>query len=270
MNEFIENIDGNNIFYKRGGKGTTLLLIHGITTNSFIWKDIYPELSKHYDVIAVDLLGNGNSDKPLDVDYSIKNMAIIMHKFCDQLKIEKLHLICHDVGGGIGQIFMVNYPDRVLSLTLINSVAYDFWPVQPITTLRTPVIRQIAMATLDFGMLKIIVKRGLYHKEKCNANLMNYFWQQMSDQEGRKAFLHFAECLNNGNLLEIADKLAESDKRVLIIRGDEDVYLNKDITVKLHENLKNSTLKIIPTAGHFAMIDEPEIINEYLLEFLKQ
>jgi len=94
--------------------------------------------------------------------------------------------------GGMGQIFAVRHPDRLLDLTMINTVAYDLWPVQPITALRTPIIRQIMMSALDLGAIQFIVKRGIYHKERCTPELMDLFRKPMLKRGGRQAFLHFA------------------------------------------------------------------------------
>ena len=263
------NIEGNEIAYIRAGSGQTVLMVHGITTYSFIWRKIIPHLTPNYDVIALDLLGCGNSDKPLDVDYSIKNQANLIAKFIEKLKLEKLHLVAHDIGGGVAQILSVNYPELIKDVTVINSVAYDFWPVQPIIAMRTPIIRQFAMATLDIGAFRLIVKRGLYHKEALTDELMEYFWEPMKTRLGRKAFLHLAECLNNKQLLEISDKLHSSEIPFLIIRGEADVYLSADIAESLHKNIRGSKLIKIPTAGHFMMEDEPEQIARGLIQFFE-
>ncbi len=151
-------ISGNDIAYSRDGSGEPVLLIHGITTYSFIWRKIIPHLTPNYDVIAIDLLGCGDSDKPLDVDYSIKNQAEIIVEFIKKLELGKTHLVAHDIGGGVAQILAANYSELFVDVTLINSVAYDFWPVQPIIAMRTPIIRQFAMATLDLGAFRLIVK----------------------------------------------------------------------------------------------------------------
>lgn len=260
-------VEGNEISYLESGNGETVLLVHGITTYSFIWDEIIPLLSKKYHVIALDLLGCGDSDKPLSVSYSLKSHSELIFKFLKKLNIEKIHLVGHDLGGGISQIFAVKYPAILYDFAILNSVAYDFWPVQPIIAMRTPIIRQLAMATLDFGIFKLIVKRGVYNKDKVNSELMNKFWKPMRTQEGRKGFLHFAECLDNNNLQEITDELHKTSLPMLIIRGDADLYLSSEISKKLHDNIPNSRIKIINNAGHFAQIDEPEIITEYLIQF---
>jgi pimeloyl-ACP methyl ester carboxylesterase len=257
-------INGNEIAYYVTGEGDPILLVHGITTYSFIWRKVIPYLEKKYQVIAVDLLGCGASSKNIQEAYSIKYHAQILKQLVEHLGFTKIHFVGHDVGGGIGQVFAVDYQDMLYDLTLINSVAYDFWPVQPIITLRTPIIRQMAMATLDIGALRLIVKRGLYHKERLNDELLGLFWKPMKTKQGRKAFLHFAASLDNKHLLEIQEQLHNIDIPVLVIRGDADPYLSKAIADKLCENIPNATLLRVSTGSHFIQEDEPEIIASHL------
>ncbi|RMD50229.1 MAG: alpha/beta hydrolase [Ignavibacteria bacterium] len=260
-------IKGVNYGYRHCGKGEAVVLLHGITTNSLVWQNVVPFLESKYSIYSFDLLGCGISDKTVEVDYSIKNQASLIIEALKKLGLSKVHLAAHDVGGGIAQIMAVNSPGMFKSVTLVNSVAFDFWPVQPIIAMRTPIIRQIAISTLDLGMLKMIVKRGLFHKEKLTTELMGKFNSQMSTAEGRKAFLHFVRCLNNSDLLEIEEELKTTKIPFQIIRGEYDVYLSKEISDKLYSVIPNSKLKTIDTAGHFAMIDEPEKIANYLKEF---
>lgn len=263
-------VEDKNIFYLREGAGDPVILLHGITTYSFIWRKIIPLLAKHYDTIAPDLLGCGGSDKPLDEDYSIKNQSEIVAGFIKKLKLNRVHLIAHDIGGGIAQILAVNYPELIKDVTVINTVAYDFWPVQPIVAMRIPVLRQLAMATLEFGAFKFMVNRGLFNKKVLTDELMELFWEPMKTPLGRKAFLHFAKCLNNKQLVEIEDKIHSITMPFLIIRGDQDVYLSSEISGKLHQNIKGSKLIKIPNAGHYMMEELPEEIANTLMQFLSE
>ncbi len=243
--------------------------MHGITTYSFIWAELFYSLKNEFDVIAVDLLGCGDSDKPIDVDYSIKYQANLIFEFTKHLKIDKFHIIGHDVGGGLAQIFTVRFPESVITSTFVNSVAYDFWPVQPIVAMRTPIIRQLAMATLDLGMFKLIVQRGVFYKERVTTELMNYFFKPMRTKLGRKAFLHFASCLDNSSLLEISDELKQVKTPVLIVRGDSDIYLRADISLKLNMEIPGSRLVAIADAGHFIQFDVPDQLYATVYEFIK-
>jgi len=264
------HINGYKIAYSSSGAGEAVLLVHGITTYSFIWRKIIPFLETKFKVYAIDLPGCGASSKELDKKYSIKNHAHLLKSFLDHIGVEKCHLVGHDVGGGIVQIFSVNYPERIIDLTLINSVAYDFWPVQPIIAMRTPIVRQFAMATLDFGALRMIVRRGLYHSHALTTELMEFFWAPMKTKEGRKAFLHFAASLDNKNLTEIAEDLHKLNISVMIIRGDKDPYLSEAISEKLAANIPNNKLVHIESGSHFLQEDEPKQIADELLQFFQE
>ncbi len=264
-------IDGYNIVYDhRRGDGPTIVLIHGITTYRFIWQNLLPLFAENCNVLALDLLGCGDSDKPLTVSYSLKAHASRLKKFVDILTIKKFHLVGHDVGGGISQIFAVNHGKLLESLTLLNSVAYDFWPVQPIIAMRTPIIRQMAMATLDLGMLKVIVNRGLFDHAKVTDELMEKFWHPMKTKGGRKAFLHFARCLDNNDLMGIESQLKELQVPTLIIRGMADPYLSEKIAHRLKAGIPNSTLEMLEKGSHFIQEDLPaEVVKLISERFLK-
>ncbi|TRX72384.1 alpha/beta fold hydrolase [Carboxylicivirga sp. M1479] len=262
------HINKHELVYYRCGRGEPILLVHGITTYSFIWRKLVPILEQHYELIIVDLLGCGDSDKSIGIDLSLKGHALVLAQLLEALHIDKVHMVGHDVGGGICQLMAVRFPHLVLSLSMLNSVAYDYWPVQPIITMRTPIIRQLAMATLDLGVFRLIVKRGLYYSSSLTKELMDYFWYPMKSSEGRKAFLYFAHCLDNKDLLEIALELKQLTIPVLIIRGDKDVYLSMQIAEKLHQEIIHSQLHIIETAGHFIQEDEPELTANYLHTFI--
>lgn len=263
-------VAGYDMAYHRSGSGEAVILVHGITTYSFIWRNIVPLLEADYDVIAPDLLGCGESDMPLDESYAIKDHADRIFEFANTLGINKFHYVGHDLGGGIGQIFAVQHPEMLHSLTMINTVAYDFWPVQPITALRTPIVRQLMMASFDLGMFKMVVKRGVYHRERVTNELMDLFMMPMQTSIGRKAFMHFARCLDNHNLMDIADDLRQLKTPVLIIRGDADPYLSSSIMEKLHREIPGSRLKRISTGGHWIQEDEPGQVAREFISFAKE
>ena len=261
-------IQGHELAFQRAGKGRPVLLVHGITTYSFIWKDILPGLAEDHDVVAVDLLGSGDSDKPLDVSYGITSQVELLEAFTQALGFGPFAFVGHDIGGGIAQRFAVQHPERLTHAAVINGVAYDFWPVQPIIAMRTPSIRQLAMATLDLGAFDLIVKRGVFHKDRITPDLMAYFWKPMGTRLGRKAFLHFAESLDNRDLTSISEELRRTQVPFLILRGQDDVYLSSEISYKLHREIPGSRLVVVSEAGHFIQIDQPERVVAELRAFL--
>lgn len=125
------------------------------------------------------------------------------------------------------------------------------------------------MASFDLGTFRMVVKRGMYHKERVTPELMELFGAPMQTAEGRKAFMHFARCLDNHNLTDIADELTRLQVPVLILRGDADPYLSAMISERLHDEIPGSRLERTPTASHFMMEDEPEWTAQRILEHIR-
>lgn len=263
-------VDGHQLAYHRAGEGEFLVLVHGITTYSFIWQQIVPTLAERFTVITLDLLGCGESDMPLDVSYAIQDHATRLHAFLRELGIDRCHLVGHDLGGGIVQIFAVRHPEMLFDLSLLNTVGYDFWPVQPITALRTPVVRQLLMASFDLGTFRMVVKRGLYHKELMTPELMAQFMKPLGTVEGRKAFMHFARCLDNHNLTDIAEELHRLAVPTLVLRGDADPYLSPAIAEKLAHEIPGAVYRRMPTASHFIQLDEPAWVTDQIIGFIEE
>ncbi len=260
----------HRLAYRRAGAGVPVLLAHGITTASFLWEGVLQRLAAtgRYDVVAVDLLGCGASDKPLDASYSIKAHADLLGRCCAALGLGRVHLVGHDLGGGVAQLMAVRQPGLLRSLALVNSVGYDFWPVQPIIALRAPVVREILMAALDAGAFTILVRRGLFHKDLATPALMAEFLRPLKTAEGRKAFVHFARCLDSANLMEVAPDLKRLSLPTLVAWGQADAYLSSAIADRLAADIPGARLERLPEAGHYTPIDQPERIAALLLAHL--
>jgi pimeloyl-ACP methyl ester carboxylesterase len=261
--------DGHRLAYVRGGSGEPLILVHGLTTSSFIWDNLLPFLGVRHDVIAVDLLGTGDSDRPVPADCSLAAHAERMVSLIDRLGLDKVHLVGHDIGGGVAQIFCVRNTDRVASLGLVNSVGYDYWPVQPIVALRTPILRQLAMASLDLGMLRLVIRRAVYHRDRITPEIFDRIRNEVAAEKSRRAFLNSTRCLNNSDLMAIADDLRKLRVPTLIVRGERDVYLSPEISDRLHREIPSSRLVEVPDGGHYIQLDEPRLLAMTILEHIQ-
>ena len=112
-------IDGVTIRYCIAGCGEPLLLIHGLGAMIEYWYKNIDCLAKHYQVIALDLPGFGQSDRPqnlcdVDVEYYIN---FLVH-FLNALKVEQTHIVAHSFGGALALRFAEYYPERLKKLIL--------------------------------------------------------------------------------------------------------------------------------------------------------
>jgi 3-oxoadipate enol-lactonase len=120
----MEKIHINNIdlAYERFGSGVPLMLIHGYPLDHTIWGDIIPILRSNFELILPDLRGFGRSTT-VETPYTMSDMADDLAGLLDHLKIEKIALAGHSMGGYVAMAFIKKYPLRVSGLGLISSQA---------------------------------------------------------------------------------------------------------------------------------------------------
>lgn len=112
---------GVKIAYVEAGKGQAVILVHGLYSSAMMnWElpGTFDVLAKHYHVVALDLRGHGNSDKPTADDAYGQPMVDDITRLMDHLKIGKAHIAGYSLGGIIVMKFMIDHPNRVLSGTL--------------------------------------------------------------------------------------------------------------------------------------------------------
>src|SRR5918994_7230098 len=114
------SLHGNRVSYRCGGDGPLLVLIHGITSSSASWEPVLPELAEHFTILAPDLLGHGQSDKPTG-DYSLGSHACIVRDLMLALGHERATIAGHSLGGGIAMQVAYQFPELVNRLVLVSS-----------------------------------------------------------------------------------------------------------------------------------------------------
>ena len=103
----MQKLNGHNIFVINqthpDENKPTILLIHGFPTSTFDFIDVWNELSEHYSLICLDMLGFGFSDKPNKRNYTINKQADLFESLIIQLKLDEYHILCHDYGVSVAQ-----------------------------------------------------------------------------------------------------------------------------------------------------------------------
>lgn len=105
------------------GEGDPVVLVHGVPTSSFLYRKVAPELAgRGLRGVAFDLPGLGLAARPEEFDYSWSGLAAWTGAAIDALGIERCHLVVHDIGGPVGFEWAIRNPERVLSLTALNTL----------------------------------------------------------------------------------------------------------------------------------------------------
>ncbi|WP_337966077.1 alpha/beta hydrolase [uncultured Flavobacterium sp.] len=121
-------VNGVKIHYVIGGKGDPLVLVHGFGQNWYMWNRLLPELSKHFTVIAPDLRGVGESDKP-EGGYDKKTMATDIHELVKKLGYTNINLAGHDIGLMVAYAYAAQYGSEVKKIALMDALLPGIEPV---------------------------------------------------------------------------------------------------------------------------------------------
>jgi haloalkane dehalogenase len=134
---FLFEAGGTRSFARQEGEGADVVLLHGVPTSSFLYRKVIPVLADQgLRATAFDFPGLGLADRPEAYDYSWSGLARFTGEAIDELGLDRVHLVVHDIGGPIGFEWAIRNPERVLSITVLNTMidVEGFrrpWPMAP-------------------------------------------------------------------------------------------------------------------------------------------
>ena len=261
-------IDGHKIAFREQGEGSPVMLIHGIPTNSFMWRDIIPQLATKHRVIAPDLLNYGQSDKPESADVSINAQSRLVVQLMDSLGVRRADVVAHDIGGGVAQLIAVNYPERVRKLVLMDSVCFDSWPIPEFEPLQQPGA-DTAMSLGDFvSMMRGFMPNGVYNDRAMTNDVIDLYLAPWSTEDGKRAFFRNLRRLNKEYTQSIADELKNLPHQTLVMWGDKDPFQKPEYAPKLADAIPHAELVWIEDAGHWLIDEKPDEIGGHISQFL--
>ena len=275
-------VNGVRLHYVTQGEGPLLILLHGFPEFWYSWRHQIPVLAQHFRVVAPDMRGYNESDKPAgvsnyNIDYLTGDVMGLIHAF----DAERAVIVGHDWGGGVAWSFAANYAQATEKLVVLNCPHpgplqkalkenrrqlkrswYMFYfqiPWVPELGLRLFGRRFIEQAFRGMAIRKEAFPDEELRKYADALRMpgaangaINYY---------RAAFRHR---LRNGEL-----QLPQISSPTLLIWGEEDLALGKELTYDMDEYFSDRfEVKYIPKCSHWVQQEQPELVNQYLLEFL--
>jgi len=270
-------IHGYRRAFRVAGSGPVLLLIHGIGDNSTTWHSVHSKLAQRFTVIAPDLLGHGQSDKPR-ADYSVAAYANGMRDLLSVLDIEKVTVVGHSLGGGVAMQFTYQFPQFVERLILVGAggVTKDVnialrlasLPMgsEALALLRLPMVvpaLQVAGRALGTVLGSTGVGRDIPDVLRILADL--------PEPTASSAFTRTLRAVVDwrGQVVTMLDRcyLTESVP-VQLIWGDQDAVVPVSHAHLAHAAMPGSRLEIFPRSGHFPFHDDPDRFVEIVERFV--
>jgi haloalkane dehalogenase len=114
---------GLTSFVRAEGEGEPIVLLHGLPSSSFLYRKVIGELAaRGFAAMSFDLPGLGLADRPVDFDFTFAGLGRFAEAAVDALGLDRFHLVVHDAGGPVGFELAASAPERVRSLTILNTV----------------------------------------------------------------------------------------------------------------------------------------------------
>jgi len=262
------DIDGVRIHYQEKGTGTPLLLLHGFTSSTYSWKDVFEPLSKTFRVIAVDFKGFGFSGKP-DGDYSSRAQATLIAHLLDYLKIDQAWLCGNSMGGEIALNVALLNPQRVAGLILIDSGGVEVPGSGSLAPgyLLIPVVGRVLTAlslTSDKLVRQGLEKSFFDHAKVTDERVANYY-RPLQTRAGQLAALR---ARTQAADFSIEQDLSRINVPTLIIWGAQDGIIPLEAGVKMSKLIRNSKLVILDSCGHLPQEEMPARVVDEVMSYI--
>ncbi len=255
----LANVNAISLYYEETGQGELLLFLHGLGTDGRSWEYQRAYFAREFRVIVMDVRGHGRSARPRG-PYSVAQFAGDVFALLDQLHIDRFHLVGLSMGGMIGFQMAVDQPERLRSLTVVNSgpelIAQNWkerWQI---------VQRRLVLNFMSMEKIGQFIGGRLFPEPE-QAEYLAMFVQQMRENDP-KAYRAATNALIGWS---VRHKLARIQCPVLVISGDMDYtpVANKEAYVR---QMPTARLLVIENSRHGTPIDQPEAFNTAVRQFL--
>lgn len=247
------------VFYSVEGTGNAIVLLHGFLENSTMWKDIVKELSTKNKVVCIDLLGHGKTSCQGYI-HTMEDMAVVVKEVLRELRLRKVIIIGHSMGGYVGLAFAEKYPENLKGLCLLNSTSQADSEERKELRLRAIQMAQTnykALVSMSITNLFALETRNQFSKE---IEILKEEALQIPVQGYIAATHGMRERTNRENVLF-------SIQKKLLIAGENDPILPLESVRK--EALKTKTpLHVLPN-GHMSYIETKEELITVLKSFVQ-
>ena len=248
--------------YSINGSGPAVFLTHGIGAAEDAWRFIVPELSKYFTVITYDLRGHGKSPVT-NKNFTLEDLVLDLEKIRQKTKIDKAHFAGHSLGGMISPSYAKKFPDHVISVGLLSTVAGRSEQDKKNVL---NVIQEMEENGIENTLQKLTTRWFTDNFIKNNPDLVKKRLKQVVDTDP-EVFLNVFKIYAN---TEMISWLKNITKPCLLMTGEHDAGCSPEHNKKMANEIKNSELVILPNYKHSFLIEAPDEVANNLINFTKK
>ena len=258
-------------FVREAGRGTPVVLLHGVPTSSFLYRKVIPVVADQgLRAIAFDFPGLGLADRPESFDYTWSGLARWTGEAIDALGIERCHLVVHDIGGPIGCEWAVRNPNRVHSLTALNTFLgvagfHRPWTMRPFSVAG---VGELWLKSLrPFVMSELFYLQGIADRAAVPRREIYAHYYLLKRLDRGHAFLRIMRGfeLTEAKQRFLWDGLAERPYPARVVWGERDPALGLDQMRVVQEALEVEDPILLP-AKHFLQEDQAVAVGQAIAD----
>jgi pimeloyl-ACP methyl ester carboxylesterase len=267
-------VDGATLHYLTAGHGPAVILLHGYTQTSRMWRPIIPLLASKFTVIAPDLPGIGDSSIPADKDIGMITAARQIHELVRAQKIEKARVVGHDIGLMVAYAYAAQFPNETEKLAVMDA----FLPGVPGWE---PIYNSPNVWHFRFN--------GEYPEKLVQGReptYFEYFWNVLAadktrslPEADRKAYVEAYSRLGRMHagwayfaswpqLAKDFAQLAQTKLRMPVLSIGGEKSLGNELAAQMKLVADNVTVVVLKDAGHWISEERPKETTDALLNFL--
>lgn len=270
--------NGIKLHYVTQGEGELMVMLHGFPEFWYSWRHQIPEFAQNFKVVAVDLRGYNESDKPS------KQSAYVMDEFIKDIEgvikglgYDRCVLVGHDWGGAIAWSFAYAHPDMVERLIVLNlphpaKFAEGFRTPQQLLRsayiffFQLPLLPELLLQASDYQPIESAFKGMAVNKSAFTQADIEAYKDAAAKRGALTATLNYYRNVWQQGLLNYNWGILEVP--TLMIWGEDDTALGKELTYGTEAYVRDFQIKYISNCSHWVQQEQPQLVNQYMREFL--
>jgi 3-oxoadipate enol-lactonase len=257
----IVHANGIDIHYRIDGTdGPWIMLAHALGVDHRLWDDLAARLAARYRVLRYDARGHGRTSAPHGA-YTLFQLADDVAGLLDALSVAQVHFVGLSMGGMVGQILGVRHPERLLSLTLCDTVCHTPLSAHAMWDERIGQVEAHGMS----GIVEPTVQRWLTTPfREAHPDVVERIRNLL---RATPPHGYVGACLAI-KALDTRAGLARITCPTLVLTGDQDAGAPVEVAREIASRIPNARLKVMPHAAHLAPIEQDDAFLTDLDEFL--
>ncbi|BAZ12742.1 alpha/beta hydrolase fold protein [Calothrix sp. NIES-4071] len=270
--------NGVRLHYVTQGDGPLMVMLHGFPEFWYSWRHQIPEFAQYYKVVALDLRGYNDSDKPSSQSaYTMDELVKDVEGVIKGLGYSKCVLVGHDWGGIIGWNFAYKHPsmlDKLIILNLPHPAKFAEGFRTPQQLLRSsyifffqiPVLPELLIQSNDYQALETAFKGMAVDKSAITQADIEAYKDAFAKRGALTAAINYYRNALQPKFFTQSYRVLEVP--TLMIWGEKDTALGKELTYGTEAYVRDFQIKYIPNCSHWVQQEQPQLVNQYMRDFL--